>query len=114
VNGLAFRTANLGIAVGGDYAAPTAASHVAAVSDFHQPWSSARTQPSGYRSGVTFVPKTLFTAIAVGLNGSDVSYDAGHHWTTFDGASFDTVSCSHDGSCWASGDLGNVARLTGL
>jgi photosystem II stability/assembly factor-like uncharacterized protein len=114
VNGLAFRTADLGIAVGGDYAAPTAASHVAAVSDFHQPWSPAGGQPSGYRSGVTFVPHTLFTAVAVGLNGSDVSFDAGHHWTTFDGGSFDTVSCAHDGSCWASGDLGHVAQLRGL
>ena len=114
VNGLAFRTADLGIAVGGDFAAPTADNHVAAVSDFHQPWSSAPRQPSGYRSGVTFVPHTLFTAVAVGLNGSDVSYDAGHHWTTFDTASFDTVSCANDGSCWASGDLGHVARLRGL
>ena len=55
---------------------------------------------------MTFVPRTLFTAVAVGLNGSDVSYDAGHHWTTFDAASYDTVSCAQDGSCWASGDLG--------
>jgi photosystem II stability/assembly factor-like uncharacterized protein len=114
VNGLAFKTADLGIAVGGDYAAPTAATHVAAVSDFGQPWSSAARQPSGYRSGVAFVPHTLFTAVAVGLNGSDVSYDAGHHWTTFAHGSFDTVSCANDGACWASGDLGYVAVLRGL
>ena len=114
VNGLAFKTPSLGIAVGGDFSAPTASVDVAAVSDFSAPWSAAGRQPSGYRSGVSFVPGTMFTAIAVGLTGSDVSYDAGHHWTTFDTGSFDTVSCAPGGACWASGDLGQVAVLHGV
>jgi hypothetical protein len=53
----------------------------------------------------------LATVIAVGLTGSDVSYDGGLHWHTFDTGQFDTVSCARDGSCWASGDLGRVAVL---
>jgi len=57
------------------------------------------------------VPHTLATVIAVGLTGSDVSFDAGLHWHTFDTGQFDTVSCAPDGSCWASGDLGRVAIL---
>ena len=114
INGLAFKTPSLGIAVGGDFFAPTARVNVAAVSDFSAPWTAAGRQPSGYRSGVSFVPRTLFTAIAVGLTGSDVSYDAGHHWTTFDTSSFDTVSCAPGGACWASGDLGRVGVLQGL
>jgi hypothetical protein len=60
---------------------------------------------------VTFLPGTSATAVAVGLTGSDVSYDAGRHWTGFDSGQFDTVSCAPDGACWASGDLGRVAIL---
>ncbi len=111
VFGLAFRTPLFGVAVGGDFANPTAASAVAAVSDFGLPWTLSVTQPSGYRSGVSWVPGTLATVLAVGLTGSDVSYDGGWHWSTFDTGQFDTVSCARDGSCWASGDLGRVARL---
>ena len=79
---------------------------------FGSPWFSSRSQPGGYRSGVTFVPFTPATVIAVGLTGSDISYDAGVDWTSFDTGQFDTVSCARDGSCWASGDLGRVAVLS--
>jgi photosystem II stability/assembly factor-like uncharacterized protein len=111
VFGLAFRTPVLGIAVGGDFAAPDASVNVSAVSYLNGPWLRARTEPSGYRSGVTFVPRTVATAIAVGLTGSDISRDGGRTWQTFDTGQFDTVSCARDGSCWASGDLGRVAVL---
>jgi photosystem II stability/assembly factor-like uncharacterized protein len=111
VFGLAFRTPAAGVAVGGDFAAPTASVKVAAVSFFGLPWFSPPAGPAGYRSGVSWVPHTLATVIAVGLTGSDVSYDGGLHWRTFDTGQFDTVSCTRDGSCWASGDLGRVAIL---
>jgi photosystem II stability/assembly factor-like uncharacterized protein len=113
VFGLAFDRRGRGIAVGGDFAAPTAHDNVAAYSRFGAAWRSAATQPGGYRSGVTFLPPQSGqqTAVAVGLTGSDVTYDAGRHWTTFDTGQFDTVMCGHGGSCWASGDLGRVAIL---
>ncbi len=111
VFGLAFRTPLLGVAVGGDFAAPADATTVAATSDLGLPWRLSRTQPSGYRSGVAWVPFTVATVIAVGLTGSDISYDAGRNWTTFDTGQFDTVSCAADGACWAAGDLGRVAKL---
>jgi photosystem II stability/assembly factor-like uncharacterized protein len=111
VFGLAFRTPVAGVAVGGDFSAPTAATRVAALSYFGLPWFSPLSGPAGYRSGVTWVPRTLATLIAVGLTGSDVSYDGGLTWHTFDTGQFDTVSCTPDGSCWASGDLGRVAIL---
>ncbi|HEU5265793.1 MAG TPA: hypothetical protein VFU35_03790, partial [Jatrophihabitans sp.] len=110
VFGLAFRGTSTGVAVGGDFADPSAATDVAAyASAADGPWTTAATQPGGYRSGVTFLPGTTATAVAVGLTGSDVSYDAGRHWTGFDTGQFDTVSCAPDGACWASGDLGRVA-----
>ena len=112
VFGIAFRGTRQGVAVGGDFANPSAATNVSAVSSSADgPWTTPASEPGGYRSGVTFVPFTTATAIAVGLTGSDVSYDAGQHWTPFDTGQFDTVSCASDGSCWASGDLGRVAVL---
>lgn len=111
VFGLAFRSPVAGVAVGGDFAAPTAAANVAAVSFFGGPWQSSPSGPAGYRSGVSWLPRTPATVVAVGLTGSDVSYDSGLHWRAFDTGQFDTVSCAPDGSCWASGDLGRVAIL---
>lgn len=111
VFGLAFRTPLFGVAVGGDFSAPTNAVDVSALSYFGSRWFSPLAEPSGYRSGVTWVPDTFATVIAVGLTGSDVSYDGGLHWRTFDTGQFDTVSCARDGACWASGDLGRVAVL---
>jgi photosystem II stability/assembly factor-like uncharacterized protein len=108
---LAFRNPVTGVATGGDFANPTAATNVAALSYLRGPWFSPPSGPAGYRSGVTWVPHTRATVIAVGLTGSDVSVDGGLHWNTFDTGQFDTVSCSPDGSCWASGDLGRVAIL---
>jgi len=109
--GLAFRNPVAGVAVGGDFNAPTASANVAALSQHRGPWFSPRSGPAGYRSGVTWVPRTPATVIAVGLTGSDVSYDGGLTWHTFDTGQFDTASCTPDGSCWASGDLGRVAIL---
>lgn len=110
VFGLAFRTPRTGVAVGGDFNAPSASSTVAAFSD-RGAWTLSRTQPSGYRSGVTWLPHARATVISVGLTGSDISFDGGRTWTTFDTGQFDTVGCAHDGACWASGDLGRVAHL---
>ena len=111
VFGLAFRGRLAGIAVGGDFAAPADHQRVAALSFLRSPWFTPPSQPAGYRSGVTWLPGTPATAIAVGLTGSDISYDGGLHWHTFDTGQFDTVSCARDGSCWTSGDLGRVALL---
>jgi len=108
---LAFRTPLAGVAVGGDFSNPTVATHVGALSYLGSPWFSPLSGPAGYRSGLTWVPHTLATLVAVGLTGSDVSFNGGLTWHTFDTGQFDTVSCSPDGSCWASGDLGRVAIL---
>lgn len=98
------------IAVGGDFANPTASAGVAGVLT-RSGWRPAASQPSGYRSGVTWLPGRGAAAVAVGLTGSDISFDGGWHWTTFDTGQFDTVSCTRDGACWAAGDLGRVAVL---
>jgi hypothetical protein len=109
--GLAFANAHRGIAVGGDFSAPTAGTGVAAVTGPRGKWRPSAQSPHGYRSGVTFVRGSTGMALAVGLTGSDVSYDSGGHWTQFDSGQFDTVACTKGKACWASGDLGRVAVL---
>ncbi|MDH2429460.1 oxidoreductase [Sphaerisporangium sp. TRM90804] len=109
---LAFRTPRDGIAVGGDFQpglpSPDAA---ATTADGGRTWRTAATPPEGYRSGVTWLPYLPFAAIAVGPTGSDLTLSGGRHWQRFDTGSFDTVACTPDLSCWASGEQGRVARL---
>jgi photosystem II stability/assembly factor-like uncharacterized protein len=111
IYGLAFHTANLGLAVGGDFFTPEITHQVSAVSYFGRPWTSPASEPFGVRSAAAWLPFTLATAVTVGINGSDVSYDAGQHWARFDDGEFNTVGCAADGACWAAGDLGRVAVL---
>ncbi|MGP3982326.1 WD40/YVTN/BNR-like repeat-containing protein [Streptomyces sp. KR80] len=110
---LAFRDSRHGIAVGGDYRPDQESPRAAATSrDGGRTWTQSRRPPTAYRSGVTWLPHHRSAAIAVGPTGSDVSTDAGRTWRTFDKGSFDTVDCTSDRSCWASGEKGRIARLS--
>lgn len=109
---LAFRDPVHGIAVGGDFLNPLSAPDGALASrDSGQSWQPASAQPGEYRSGSAWVPHSGRTALAVGPTGSDVSYDRGRTWTRFDTGSLDSVDCAPDGSCWGSGELGQIAKL---
>jgi photosystem II stability/assembly factor-like uncharacterized protein len=106
---LAFRDRLHGLAVGGDFAAPTAAPDGAATTrDGGRTWTVAKKVPAEYRSGAAY--RTDRVALAVGPTGSDVSYDGGRTWTRFDTGSFDSVECAGH-TCWASGENGRIARL---
>jgi photosystem II stability/assembly factor-like uncharacterized protein len=110
INALAFNGQLRGIAVGGDFAAPTASPDSFARSfDGGSSWNLVPGAPQEYRSGVTWVDG--HAAIAVGLSGSDVSSNFGATWTTFDTGSLDTVDCAGPTACWASGANGRVAYL---
>lgn len=63
------------------------------------------------RFAAAWLPFTPATAVTVGINGSDVSYDAGQHWTRFSDNAFNTIGCAVDGTCWAAGNAGQVATL---
>jgi photosystem II stability/assembly factor-like uncharacterized protein len=100
------------VAVGGDFAVPDAANDAAGWStNAGRTWRLSATMPGGYRSGAAWVAHTHATLIAVGPTGSDVSTNAGRDWTGFDTASYDVAQCTPGGACWASGDVGAVARL---
>ncbi|MET7605772.1 oxidoreductase [Streptomyces avermitilis] len=109
---LAFRDRTHGIAVGGDYRADQASPRAAAVSgDAGRTWTTAAQPPPAYRSGVTWLPHTGSAALAVGPTGTDLTTDGGRTWKTVDTGSYDTVDCTPDRGCWASGEKGRVARL---
>ncbi|WP_432844689.1 WD40/YVTN/BNR-like repeat-containing protein [Amycolatopsis sp. CA-161197] len=106
---LAFRTPWQGVAIGGDFANPTAPGPAVALSgDRGRTWRTPAQYPAGYRSGLAWLGGSV---IAVGPGGSDLSPDGGRHWTPFDIGSFDTVDCTPLGACWVSGTGGRVARL---
>ena len=110
---VSFKDAHRGVIVGGDYLNPTGAVDNAAwTSDGGATWHAATTNPAGYRSGSAWLTHEHATVLAVGPSGSDVSTDAGRTWTQFDDGSFDSVECTLDGACWASGTKGRVAVLT--
>jgi photosystem II stability/assembly factor-like uncharacterized protein len=107
-----FRDRHNGIVVGGNLADVTASIGTGAWSDDGGwSWHPASVTPHGYRSGSAWLPHERDVAVAVGPTGSDVTTDAGRTWSTFDSGSFDSVECSSDGACWASGEQGRVARL---
>ncbi len=107
---LAFRTPHQGLAIGGDFATPeTAPDALALTRNGGRTWTLAGAgAPGEYRSGAAWRYRT---ALAVGPTGSDVSKDGGRTWREFDSGSFDSVQCTWDGACWASGEQGRVAHL---
>ncbi|MBV6521670.1 MAG: Ycf48-like protein [Gemmatimonadaceae bacterium] len=113
VNGifsLAFQNARSGIAVGGNYRAPDSTRATAAVTgDGGVSWTPARSMVSGYRSGAAVTPAGL--ALAVGTNGTDVSFDGGRSWTSLNPQGFNAVSIAPNGMAFAVGDRGALARL---
>ncbi len=112
---LAFRHPWKGLAVGGDFEAADIGEDMSAYSNNRgRSWTNGG-DLEGYRSGVDWLPRTRHfghaSAVAVGPSGSDVTFDGGRHWQAFSDTGFDSVQCLRDGSCWASGSGGRVARL---
>ncbi|XIE80908.1 WD40/YVTN/BNR-like repeat-containing protein [Streptomyces sp. SBR177] len=111
VFGLAFRDRRHGIAVGGDYRKDQPSPLAAAVTgDAGRTWTASATPPPAYRSGVAWLPHSRSAALTVGPTGTDLTTDGGRTWRTVDPGSYDTVDCTPDGSCWAAGEKGRIAR----
>ena len=110
INALAFNGQQRGLAVGGDFLAPTASPDAfASTRDGGRSWALVPGAPSEYRSGASWVDG--HTAVAVGISGSDVSTNGGATWMRFDSGSLDTVDCASPVACWAAGANGRVAYL---
>ena len=108
---LAFRSQRHGLAVGGDFNAPTASpNNFAKTRNGGGTWALLTGAPAEYRSGATWVNGN--TAIAVGPSGSDYTRNGGRTWQRFDDGSLHTVDCASPRACWASGANGRVAYLS--
>ncbi|MGC2162872.1 MAG: hypothetical protein WA634_13235 [Silvibacterium sp.] len=95
-----------GIAVGGDYKKPNESAGTAAwTSDGGKHWTAAEKPPHGYRSAVAW-DADVKAWIAVGTNGSDVSYDDGKTWIPLDDGNWNALSLP-----WVVGPKGRIAKL---
>jgi photosystem II stability/assembly factor-like uncharacterized protein len=112
---VAFRDAEHGVIVGGDYSKETEAVDNAAVtSDGGKTWTLVKGL-RGFRSVVAHVPGSRSSFVAIGPQGGDVSNDDGHTWTALPDPGYDTFSFAKGGTIgWGSGPRGTIGRLDGL
>lgn len=110
---LAFADTLRGVAVGGDYSAPSDTAGTAAfTTDGGATWTAAAPSPRGYRSGAAWVPGTT-TVVAVGTSGTDLSRDGGRTWTPVDATSLNAVAFAPGGTGWGVGPRGTIVKWTG-
>ena len=102
---LAFKDARNGIAIGGDYQKPTGEAIVALTSNGGRSWSPAG--QTSYVSGAAYGD----AIIAVGTSGTRVSRDRGLTWMTIDTLEYNAVQLAADGTGYAVGPRGRIARL---
>lgn len=111
---VAFRDGQHGVIAGGDYQQPALRGrNLALTSDGGATWALAdsASSPLGYRSAVAFVPGSNGrTLVAVGLTGTDLSRDGGATWMAVDSVAYNSVAFAADGSGWAVGPKGRIAR----
>ncbi len=105
-----------GLAVGGDFRQPNERIGTAVRSDDGGvTWvPPALTPPLGYRSGVAFVPSAIQgrpVFLVVGETGVDVTTDGGRSFQSLQTVGFDTVDFAPDGTGYASGEDGRVAKF---
>jgi photosystem II stability/assembly factor-like uncharacterized protein len=107
-----FLDARHGVAVGGDYKeAKSAASNGVGTEDGGATWAPAPVAPTGYYSAVAAKPGATEELFAVGLTGTAESRDGGRTWMVLDGTPLNAVAFGRDGSGFAVGPKGAIARL---
>ncbi|HET9801879.1 MAG TPA: YCF48-related protein [Candidatus Acidoferrum sp.] len=98
------------VVAGGDYKLAEQARDVAAYSlSKGEKWALAASQPGGFRSAVASVDGTLF--VAVGPNGTDISFDAGKTWKKSDDLNLNAVCVLDIFHVWAVGAKGTIAKF---
>lgn len=105
------RKGNL-VVVGGDYLNPEARTGSAALA--RSPAAALKPalgMPLGYRSSVRMLSERL--AVSCGINGVDLSRDAGLHWQSYLAEGYQVLSVSPDGRyLYLAGAAGRIARVS--
>jgi photosystem II stability/assembly factor-like uncharacterized protein len=97
------------VVVGGDHADPRCNDATAAWSDDGgRSWHAARTGAGGYRSAVVW--RDADRLVAVGSHGTSRSDDGGRSWRDAGSVGFHAVAVGADGSLFACGSDGRLAR----
>ncbi len=97
------------VAVGGDYTHPLVNTRTAAYLDTKSgSWYAATHLPHGYRSAVAW-DTTDNVWIAVGPNGSDLSYDDGKTWSALGDDGYNAISFP-----WAVGPEGRIGKFIAI
>ena len=98
----------VGVAVGGDFQKPKRGRGSAAVTlDGGRTWYPGNT--CGYRSAVAWLDEDML--LAVGSHGASYSPDRGRTWQAFGDEGFHSLQVTADGTVWACGSDGRVAKL---
>lgn len=93
---IAFRNAETGVAVGGDYKQDTARKGNCMLTvNGGRNWYAPVTPPGGYRSGVAYVSQKFL--VTTGTSGTDISEDGGNNWKSV-GAGFNVVARARKGT----------------
>jgi photosystem II stability/assembly factor-like uncharacterized protein len=111
---LAFRTPNEGVAVGGDFAEPTDGVDAVATTRDGRTWTNAG-DLAHLAEDAAYLPvrhhPLLVTGESGDVMGTSISLDGGRSWRQVSETGYHTLDCTDDGSCWAAGGKGRVARL---
>lgn len=112
---LAFRTPKDGVAVGGDFADPADGVDAVATTRDGRTWRSAGdldhlAEDAAYLPGGGHL--LVVTGESGAVMGTSLSRDGGRSWTKVSDSGWHALDCTRDGSCWAAGGQGRVARLS--
>jgi photosystem II stability/assembly factor-like uncharacterized protein len=111
---VAFRDAQHGIAVGGDYTKPKLGGrNVAITGDGGRTWAlmDSVASPAAFLSSVTYVPGSGGSSVvATGLNGTHASRDGGRTWVQMDSVAYNSVVFASPDAGFLVGPTGRVAK----
>ncbi len=111
---LTFQRPGKGVAVGGDFADAADGVDAVATTRDGDTWRSAG-DLSHLGEDVAYLPAHESWLIVTGesgdVMGTSLSADGGRSWTQVSDVGYHALDCTRDGSCWAAGGSGRVARL---
>ena len=109
---VAFRTDEIGVALGGDIARPDSlADTVARTADSGRTWTRGGRLPfNGAAYGATYVPESN-ALVAVGPGGVALSHDDGQTWSLVDDRTFWGLTAVSPDAAWLVGPDGRIAKM---